>query len=57
MEGMTLAELVQAMLGDNTYVSVYTEANPGGEVRGQITFTNTFAGFQLVAASFPIIEP
>ena len=45
MEGMTLAELVQAMRQDNTYVNVYTEANPGGETRGHIAFTNTFAGF------------
>lgn len=33
----TLADLVRAMEDGNTYVNAHTIANPGGEVRGQIT--------------------
>lgn len=32
----TLDEVVAAIRGDHTYVNVHTQANPGGEIRGQI---------------------
>ncbi len=34
--GTTLAELIAAMRDGGTYVNVHNQANPGGEVRGQI---------------------
>jgi hypothetical protein len=33
----TADDLFQAMLGGNTYVNVHSQANPGGEIRGQLT--------------------
>lgn len=36
MEGATLDDLVSEMEAGNTYVNVHTEANPPGEIRGQI---------------------
>jgi hypothetical protein len=37
LAGMTLADLLAAMSAGDTYVNVHTTANPGGEVRGQIS--------------------
>lgn len=34
----SMADVVAAMLGEDTYVNVHTEANPSGEVRGQIRY-------------------
>jgi hypothetical protein len=34
--GMTVAQLVAAMRGGQTYVNVHTDQNPNGEIRGQI---------------------
>lgn len=34
--GATMADLIEEIESGNTYVNVHTEANPGGEVRGQI---------------------
>lgn len=34
--GTNLAELIEAIRNGGAYVNVHTEANPGGEVRGQI---------------------
>ena len=36
LEGMTIADLVAEIEVGNAYVNVHSEANPGGEVRGQI---------------------
>lgn len=36
LEGMTVADLIDEMRSGNTYVNVHTEANPDGEIRGQI---------------------
>lgn len=36
LAGMTIPDLVMEMEMGNTYVNVHTEANPGGEIRGQI---------------------
>ena len=33
----TADDLFQAILGGNTYVNVHSQANPGGEIRGQLT--------------------
>ena len=30
-------DMVQAILGGNSYVNVHSSANPGGEIRGQLT--------------------
>jgi hypothetical protein len=34
--GDTLAEVIEAMRAGNTYVNVHSQANPSGEIRGQI---------------------
>lgn len=36
LAGASLEELLDAMSSGGTYVNVHTEANPGGEIRGQI---------------------
>ena len=36
LSGATLSDLVGEMAAGNTYVNVHTQANPPGEVRGQI---------------------
>jgi hypothetical protein len=36
MEGMTIADLINAMKEGNTYVNIHTEQNPNGEIRGQL---------------------
>ena len=45
LEGFTLDTLVEAMMTDNAYINIHTEANPGGEVRGSIALIDTFALF------------
>lgn len=36
MAGMTMADLLDAIMDGEAYVNVHTVANPGGEVRGQL---------------------
>jgi hypothetical protein len=36
LAGMSLSDLVDAIMAGNTYVNVHTSQYPGGEVRGQI---------------------
>ena len=38
LEGMTIADLVAQIEAGNAYVNVHTDANPGGEIRGQLQF-------------------
>ncbi|HYF80257.1 MAG TPA: CHRD domain-containing protein [Symbiobacteriaceae bacterium] len=38
LTGMPMSVLAQQMLSGNTYVNVHTVTNPGGEIRGQVTF-------------------
>lgn len=33
----TMADAIQAIVGGNSYVNIHTSANPGGEIRGQLT--------------------
>lgn len=40
MKGKTLSDLVTAMKNGETYVNVHTEANPKGEIRGQLAMGN-----------------
>ena len=40
MAGKTLSDLVTAMQKGEIYVNVHTEANPNGEIRGQIGMAN-----------------
>jgi len=40
MKGKTLSDLVTAMKNGETYVNVHTEANPKGEIRGQLSMGN-----------------
>jgi hypothetical protein len=41
MTGKTIKDLVTAMQNGETYANVHTEANPKGEIRGQIEMANT----------------
>lgn len=36
MQGTTVAELIDAIKNNTTYVNVHTEQNPDGEIRGQL---------------------
>lgn len=36
MQGKTVADLIDAIKNNTTYVNVHTEANPNGEIRGQL---------------------
>jgi hypothetical protein len=40
---LTLADAVQAIVGGGAYVNIHTTANPGGEIRGQLTLAPTNA--------------
>lgn len=40
MKGKALADLVTAMKNGETYINVHTEANPKGEIRGQLAMGN-----------------
>lgn len=40
MKGKALSDLVTAMKNGETYVNVHTEANPNGEIRGQLEMGN-----------------
>lgn len=37
MQGKTMAELMDAIKSNTTYVNVHTEQNPNGEIRGQLS--------------------
>jgi hypothetical protein len=36
MQGKTVADLLDAIKNNTAYVNVHTEANPNGEIRGQL---------------------
>lgn len=40
LKGKILSDLVTAMKNGETYVNVHTEANPNGEIRGQLEMAN-----------------
>lgn len=44
LEGMEFDALVESMRAGETYVNVHTEANPGGEIRGQLLDVDAVAG-------------
>jgi hypothetical protein len=44
LAGKTLSDLVTAMQNGETYVNVHTEANPNGEIRGQLSMANATTG-------------
>jgi len=39
MQGKTVAELIDAIKNNTTYVNIHTEQNPNGEIRGQLADT------------------
>ena len=41
LEGMSIADLAAILRADGAYLNVHTDANPAGEVRGQISFVDT----------------
>lgn len=41
LEGMTIADLAAILQADGAYLNVHTDANPPGEVRGQISFVGS----------------
>jgi hypothetical protein len=44
VEGMSPEQILASIQSGGTYVNVHTEANPGGEIRGQIAFTPGMGG-------------
>jgi hypothetical protein len=34
---LNIDDAIQAIVGGNAYVNIHTTANPGGEIRGQLT--------------------
>ena len=40
LAGKSIADLVAKMQSGEAYVNVHTEANPNGEIRGQIEMAN-----------------
>ena len=41
LAGKSVSDLVSKMQSGEAYVNVHTEANPNGEIRGQISLANT----------------
>lgn len=44
IEGMALADIIDALGSDEAYLNVHTEDNPLGEVRGQVSLVGNLAG-------------
>jgi len=53
MQGRTLNDLVQEMQAGNTFANTHTNANPDGEVRGQIVSTAEDGGTPAAAGGTP----
>jgi len=49
-------ELIAELLAGNIYFNIHSDANPGGEIRGQVNLATTITGVELVDETAGIPE-